>query len=174
MTTAEQSPNDSGRGQTENSSDIGVSKVGQASPQRLSGIREQSPATAQHGSDSRPASSSASHESGSDHGGKLVEAMNYLCDSIDTIVREAPRGAQAQFSSVKEKVSKARESLSSCCGSSKSDSKNVVHADGASKSAPRSDGGNKNAPRTDGDAKSVARAEGEGMSANKGQQAPRA
>ena len=79
---------------------------------------------------SRGGPSSASREMSSEGKGKFLDAMNGLADSIDALSREVSKGSKADLSGVQQKLSKAREAISSCGCASKQEEGEALDAEG--------------------------------------------
>lgn len=114
-------PNDSSKHNTQNnpSREGAGSKSGFGTSPSMNPVRGSNPIGNQ--ASQRNSDSQSARGSSADGKGKLADALNCIVDSLDVIVREAPRGAQGQFSSATEKLTKARAAISAYCDSSKQD-----------------------------------------------------
>ena len=114
-------PNDPSKSTTQNNPtrEGTGSKSGHGTPPSMNPVRGSNPVgnqASQRNSDSHNARGASG-----DGKGKIADALNCIVDSMDVIVREAPRGAQGQFSSATEKLTKARAAISAYCDASKQD-----------------------------------------------------
>lgn len=87
---------------------------GPSKSQARDGSRDAGPAGSVHATDSH--SDHAAHAEGREdeqrsEKGRIGEALRHLVDSIEALVREIPRGAQATYVAAKEKLALAREAL---------------------------------------------------------------
>ena len=119
MTTNHLPQEDVGRRLCANPADVGVSALGLATSQRVSGIREQ---TIPLG-DTRSAYPSAigilPPDGGKNFDAKLVEAVHCIVDAIEMIADEMECGGETRLAPARAKLSKAREALAVCSGASK-------------------------------------------------------
>ncbi len=98
--------------------------IGLGSTSNVSGIRNADDMSGRSGSPTRSASGRDDESRG-----QVADALNSIVDALDSIVREVPRGAQAQFSSTQEKLTKARASIKSYCDASKSEERGMQRMD---------------------------------------------
>jgi len=124
MNTSSPSPQDSAKKRNDTPSEVAGPKVGLGSTSNIGGIRNPNDANARSGSQQRSASAQGTRDDDAARG-QVADAFNAIVDAMDVLVREVPRGAQAQFGSVQEKLTKARASIKAYCDTSKSDERST-------------------------------------------------
>lgn len=156
MNTAPPSPNDPAKNKNVSPHEVAGPKVGLGSTPHVAAIRDPNAAPVQAGSGSRSGSSRNARDDADDASkDKIASAMNIVVDALEVIVREVPRGAQAQLSPVKEQLVKAREAVKAFCDTKRSNERSAQGAD------------DRNAPRSD-DERSTQRMDSEGSRTGKG------
>jgi hypothetical protein len=99
--------------------DVAGTRAGPGSSQNLTAPR--TPMAAIAGVPPRAQDAHGTRSTAADAKNRIADALNCIVDSMDVIVREAPRGAQAQFSPATEKLTKARAAITAYCDASKQD-----------------------------------------------------
>lgn len=115
-------PNDATKHTTPTTSprEVAGPKVGLGATPNVSAIRAPN-ATGNAGTPQRSHDTHGVRATSADAKSKIADALNCIVDSMDVIVREAPRGAQAQLSPATEKLTKARAAITAYCDASKQD-----------------------------------------------------